>query len=414
MLLFVVLWGRTIGSFTALSLSADKVFVPVGADPIWPPAANFVSKVFYLLAIAISVGIIVFRINDITRPGLWRIVVLLAPWLFILTRDLYSGIWPNAESVLYLVVVLALAALRPHARVLIALGALVVLTAIIAILFGLLLPDAGRVHDAQGVLYDRPEKAVFPSLGLLQGMFTAENSLGVYLSIGVAAVVMLPRLWMRLPGLAIVGFAICWSSARNSMLATACMLILGAMVWTFARFGWHRSAAVVARCATCVAIAAMCALPLIGWLAPGGWDDEAFTGRGVIWNGSLTQWSSRAFLFGGGRDWYEELARTDTSSLMAGAYSGHNEFVNLLATGGAIFAFLTLGSLLVQTFAITAPRSRYLAIGLMIVIGIALSGSLEVPVGYVNWSMYWTVTIFPLAVLFLAPPSDTRDEHVGR
>ena len=116
-LLIVFLWCRAVGTRILLSLSADKVFVPVGQDPIWPPAASYASQLFFLLAVGFSVGIILFRINDVTRPGLWRIVALLAPWLFILMRDIYSGS-PTPDSLLYVVVVLALAALRPHPRVL--------------------------------------------------------------------------------------------------------------------------------------------------------------------------------------------------------------------------------------------------------------------------------------------------------
>ncbi|WP_422742554.1 O-antigen ligase family protein [Mycobacterium sp. WMMD1722] len=408
-LLIGFMWCRTIGSFIALSLTAEKVFVPVGADPIWPAAANIVSKLFYLLAVGLAVLVILFRLNDITRPGLWRLAVLLAPWLYILTRDVYNGGQPTPESVLYLVVMLALAALRPHPRVLIALGALVVLTAFIAIALGFILPDAGRVHDAQGALLERPDKAVFPSLGLLQGMFTAENSLGVYLAVGVAAVAMIPRPWLRLAGLAIVGFALAWSSARNSMFAAGFMLMLGSALWAMAQFGWQRAASAVARLATGAVVVMMCALPLSGWLFFGGWDDEAYTGRGVIWNGSLTEWSSRAFWFGGGRDWYERIVESDTSTLISGAYSGHNEFVHLVATGGFILAFLAVGSLVAQTYATTLPGSRYLPIAAMLVLGIAISGWLEVPLRYVDGSVYWTVTVVPLAVLFLA----RRDDAFG-
>ncbi|KDF00408.1 hypothetical protein Y900_016015 [Mycolicibacterium aromaticivorans JS19b1 = JCM 16368] len=413
-LLIAFLWFRTIGSFVALSLTAEKVFVPVGADPIWPPAANIVSKVFYLLAVGLSVFIILFRMNDITRPGLWRIAVLLAPWLYIMTRGLYVGGELNAETVLYVVVILALAALRPRPRVLAALGVLVVLTAIIAIAFGFLDPDAGLAHGADGSLYDRPDKAVFPSLGLLQGMFTAENSLGVYLAIGVASVAMLPR-WWRFVGIAIVGFALAWSSARNSMLAMGFMLSLAGVIWVVRQLGWARAASVVARLAAGGAVAVMCALPLSGWLlSPTGWDGDAYTGRGVIWNGSLTEWSTKGILFGFGRKWYERIVESDTSTLMNGAYSGHNEFVHLLATGGIVFAVLAVGALLVQGYVITTPRSRYLAIGAMLVSAIAVSGWLEVPLRFVDGSMYWTVTVIPLAVLFLAPPGDGGHEIPGR
>ena len=405
-LLIVVLWCRAVGSRIVLSLTADKVFVPVGQDPIWPPAASLTSKLSFLLAVAISVGIILFRINDVTRPGLWRIAVLLAPWLWILTRGLYSGL-PTPDAVLYVLVVLALAALRPHPRVLIVLGALVVLTATIAIAFGFLMPDAGILHDADGSVR-QSDKSLLPSLGLLQGMFTAENNLGLYLSIGIAAVVMLPRWWQRLPGLAIVVFAIVWSSSRNSMFATACMLVVGIVVWAVAEFGWRRAASAVARTATGVAVLIMCALPFIGW------EDEAFTDRGLIWKGALTEWSSRAFLFGLGSDWYERIGTSDTSPLNLAAFHGHNQFVQFLTVGGPIFAFIAVGSLLVQAYAITVSRSRYLAIGAILVTSIAVGGFLDVPLGFVDTAMFWTVTIVPLTVLFFAQPSDIRHESGAR
>jgi hypothetical protein len=405
-LLIVLLWSRAVGARIALSLTADKVFVAVGQEPIWPRSASLVSSLSFLLTALISLAIILFRINEVTRPGLWRILVLLAPWAVILIRNLYSGT-PPAESVLYLLVVLALAALRPSPRVLVALGVLVALTAIIAVAFGFLMPDAGRVRDADGTVRERIDKAVFPSLGLLQGMFTAENILGLYLSIGVPAVVMLPRWRLRLPALAIVGFAICWSSSRNAMLATALMLVVGAVVWAIAEYGRRGAASAVARVAAVAAIVTMSVLPLSGWLS-GGWDDDAYTARGVIWNGSLTEWSSRGFVFGVGRDWYALVAGSDLSPLPNGAFSGHNQFVHWLTTGGIVLAFFAIGSLLVQTYAITVPSSRYLAIAAMLVTGTFISGCFEVPLGFVDNAVFWTVTVIPLAVLFLSRPEDTR------
>lgn len=399
-LIIVLMWCRAVGSPIVLSLTADKSFVPIGEELIQTPAARLTSQLFFLLVVGVSVVVIIFRVNDVTRPGLWRIFAVLAPWLWLLTRDLYSGS-PTPDSVLYVTVVLALAALRPHPRVLIALGALVVFTATIAIGFGFLLPDAGLLRDVEGVVRERSDKAVFPSLGLLQGMFTSENNLGQYLAIGAAAVAILPR-WWRLCGLGIVVFAIVWSSSRSSMLAVAVMLVVGLAVWTIAELGWRRAASAVARIAAGAALFTMCALPFMGW------NDEAFTERGLIWNGSLKEWSSRAFVSGLGHDWYERIAGSDLSPLNAAAYQGHNQFVHFLATGGVVLAFLAVGSLLVQTYTITVPEHRYLAIAAMLVPGIAIAGFLEVPLGFVDRSMFWTVTIVPLTVLFFARPSDTR------
>lgn len=403
-LLITVMWCRAVGTQIVLSLTAKKVFVPIGKDPIWNPAASLTHRALFLLAVGISLGIVLFRMNEVTRPGLWRILVVLAPWLVILTRALYSGSL-TPDSLFYPVVVLALAALRPSPRVLIALGALVALTATIAIGFGFLMPEVGIMHDSNGTVSARSDKVVFSSLGLLQGMFTSENNLGQYLAIGAAAVALLPRLWLRLSSLGIVVFAICWSSSRNSMLAIACMLAVGIVVSALVGVGWHRAASAVARIAACAAIVLMCVLPLMRW------GDEAFTGRALIWKNSLAEWSPRAFLFGLGHDWYKRIAGSDTSQLGPAAYQGHNQFVQYLATGGVVLAFVAVGSLLVQTYVITAPTNRYLTIAAMLVTGIGVSGSLEVPLGFIDNSTFWTVTIVPLTVLFFAHAGDTRHER---
>ena len=182
------------------------------------------------------------------------------------------------------------------------------------------------------------------------------------------------------------------------------MLVVGIVVCTLSEFGWRRTASAAARTAASSAIFFMCAVPFMGW------NDEAFTDRGVIWRASLTEWSSRAFLSGFGSDWFQLIAGSDTSPLTAASFHGHNQFVQFLATGGVMFAFLAVGSLLVQMYAITVPTNQYLAIGAVLVTGIAASGVLEVGLGYVDTSVFWTVTIVPLAVLFLARPTDTRCE----
>lgn len=406
-LLIVMLWCRAVGSQIVLSLSADKVFVPIGHEPIWTPAANVTSKLFYLLAVAISLGVILFRINDVTRPGLWRIAVVLAPWLCIVTHDLYSG-RPTPDSVLYAAVVLALAALRPNPRMLAAVGVLVVLTAIIAIALGFLVPDAGILREATGAVSERSDKAVFPSLGLLQGMFTSENNLGQYLAIGTVGVVMQRRRWLRLSGLGIVLFAILWSSSRSSIVAIACMLGVGSVVWIFVELGWRRTASAAARVATGSALLTMCVLPFMGW------KDDAFTGRALIWKGSLAEWASKGFLSGLGHDWYEHISESQLSPLNAAAYHGHNQFVQFLATGGVMLAFFGVGSLVVQTYAITRPTNRYLVIAAMLVTAIAVSGFFEVPVGFMDRSAFWTVTIVPLTVLFFARAGDIDQESGAR
>lgn len=400
-LLIVLLWCRAVGSLIVLSLTAEKSFVAIGQDEVTSRAANLASQAFFLLALALAVGIVLFRINDITRPGLGRILLVLAPWLWMVTRDAYSGS-ASADSVLYVVVVLALAALRPSPRVLVALGVLVVVTAIIAMGFGYFMADAGLLREPDGAVRERRDKAILPGLGLLQGMFTSENNLGQYLSLGTAAVLMLPKWWLRLPGLACVLFAIVWSSSRSSLLAVGAVLATGLVVWFLTELGWRRTASLAARVAIGGAVLVMCVLPLLRW------DNSAFTARGQIWNGSLEQWESRAFLFGLGRDWYTQIAGTETSPLNAAAYHGHNQFVQWLVTGGVVLALIALAWLLVQGWVITAANRRYVAIAAMIIVGIAVGGFLEVPLGFVDRSAFWTVTLVPLTMLFFARGRDVE------
>lgn len=61
-----------------------------------------------------------------------------------------------------------------------------------------------------------------------------------------------------------------------------------------------------------------------------------------------------------------------------------------------------------QAYAITESSSRYLVIGAMLVTGIAVGGFLDVPLGFVDTAMFWTVTIVPLTVLFFARAVDTH------
>lgn len=399
-LLIVLLWARAVGSLIVLSLTAEKRFVAVGDEEITSSAASATSQVLFLLIIALCAAVVVFRINDVPRPGLWRLGVVLAPWLWMVTRDAYSGT-ASADSLLYVLVVLALAALRPSPRVLIALGALVAATAVLALAFGWFLPDAGILREADGSIR-AADKATLPELGLLQGMFTSENNLAQFLVLGIPALAMLPRWWLRVPALALSVFAIFWTASRTSMTAAAVVLATGSLLWLAVELSSRRIASALARLCAGAAIAAMVTLPLLGW------DNGAFTERGEIWNGSLSEWLRRSPLFGFGANWYREVAGTETSPLNAAAYHGHNQLVQWLVTGGFVLAVLAIASLVAQAWVTTRSQSRYLVIAAMLVVAIGMSGLLEVPLGYVDRSMFWTVTLVPLTVLFFARARDTE------
>ena len=46
----------------------------------------------------------------------------------------------------------------------------------------------------------------------------------------------------------------------------------------------------------------------------------------------------------------------------------------------------------------------------MLMTGILVCGWLEVPLGFIDNAAFWSVTVVPLAVLFLSRPSDSHDE----
>jgi len=399
-ILIVLLWCRAVGSLTVLSLTADKTFVAVGQEEVTSKAATAVSQGFFALAAALCLMIVVFRVNDTTRVGLWRIGAVLAPWLWLLVRDAYSG-QARPDSALYVLVVLALAALRPSVRTLRTIAVLVLITAVVAMLLGLLLPSAGILRDAGGEARVS-DKETIPGLGLLQGMFTSENNLAQYLALGAASILTLPRWWLRLPGLLVVAVAVYWSSSRGAMTALAASLIVALLLWVL-RDGVSPAAARVAtRAAVTVAVAIMVVLPLLGW------DDDAFTKRGNIWNGSLHEWGRRAPWFGFGSGWYREIAGTETSPFHGGAFTGHNQLVHLLATGGLVLAVLAVTSLLAQGAVVTRVGHPAFLAGTTLLVSVAVSGFLEVPLGYLDRSMFWTVALVPMTIVFFARVDRSR------
>jgi hypothetical protein len=393
-LLVVLLWCRAVGSLTVLSLTADKTFVAVGQEEVTSKAASLVSQGFFALAAALCVLVVVFRVNDTTRVGLWRLAAVLAPWLWLVVRDAYSAV-VTPDSVLYVLVVLALAALRPSPRVLRTVAVLVIVTAVVAMLLGLLLPSAGILRDAGGDARVS-DKETIPGLGLLEGMFTSENNLAQYLALGASSVLVLPRWWLRATGLLLVGVAVYWSSSRGAMIALGVSLAVAVLVWVLREGVSAAVACLTARIAIVAAVATMVVLPLLGW------DDDAFTKRGDIWNGSLAEWVRRAPWFGFGSNWYQRIAGTETTPFHGGAYTGHNQVVHLLATGGLVLAVLAVASLLAQGAVVSRPSHPAFVAATSLVVAVAVSGFLEVPLGFVDRSMFWTVGLVPLTIVFFA------------
>ena len=394
MVLVTLLWLRVMAYLMVLSFTVSKRFEEVGAEVASSPQAEMAGRVFLALAIGFAAAALLWHIRRLTEPGLGRVALFVMPWLYLMLRDAAEGRM-DLTSVPLLVVVLALAALRPGKATLRLLGVLVVITAAVSILMGLVVPDASILHEADGSVR-QSDKALIPA-GLLEGMFTAENSLAQYLSLGLPCVLLIGSRRWRLAGVAIVLFALIWSSSRGGLITAGAVLACAALFQVLRTVGLRRALAPITAAAVAGAVAVCVWLPLQPW------PDDAFTARGSIWRVSIEEWLSNAATFGLGSDWYNQMGRNEASPLHGGAYHGHNEFVHLGVLGG--LALVLLMALWVAGIVLVSLRadSGLQAVAALILIAVFTNGFFEVPLGFVDRAQTWSVSVVPLAIVFFSP-----------
>lgn len=394
MLLVVLLWLRMIGELVVLSFTTEKRFVPVGQEAPTSASAHLVATALVLASTAFAAAVVAVNLNAITRVGLGRIGLFLSPWMYLLVRDAYAG-HLDSTAILFALVVLALAALNAGLTVLRAVGVLTAITAALALSMGVFFPQAAILHDLTGEMRVS-DKALFPNLGLLQGPFTSENNLAQYLALGLPAVLLVSRRWLRWASLVVVLVAIGWSSSRSGILTAGVVLAVAAVLGPLSRLGWRRTVHLT----TAVVVGL---LALVGTVLPFlPWPPEAFTERALIWQGSATAWSTHGELFGLGTQWFTEVGGTVTSPLNDAAYHAHNQFLQLSVTGGLALVAVATVWLTAVTFVTTHPGSPVQLPAALTVVAVVVSGYLEVPVGFVDRWQFWGVTAVPLAAAFFS------------
>jgi O-antigen ligase len=144
-------------------------------------------------------------------------------------------------------------------------------------------------------------------------------------------------------------------------------------------------------------------------------DPSAFTDRGYIWNISLEAWHASPWV-GHGANWYEQIAST-AANVGSTVFHGHNQFVQLLVTGGLVLVCLVVWQyvLVARRAARISGRTGVLATTYLA----ALLGTcmLEVSLAYVdNFSMLFVAAV-PTAVLMFSEPtaiSTTVASPLGR
>ena len=189
------------------------------------------SRALGLALLGLSLAIVVQRARDLPSNRGLALVLLLAPWVYMVTWNYYLGTRPRIETLLFPAVVLAVWALRPRLDRLALLGWLTGVTALIGVVLGAFLPSKGILTAAAGG-FIAPEKEILP-WGILIGPFSDGNNFGQFLALGLPAVARVRnRLSRALLALLIV-FAVVWTSSRSSLAAIAVgafvLLVLGAV-----------------------------------------------------------------------------------------------------------------------------------------------------------------------------------------
>ncbi len=409
-LLLTLVWGSAVVPRVIQSFTAPKFRRTAGIDYGGYTAVAVLSHDMLRAAIVVVCAMLVIdSVRTRRRIPILPLLLFLAPWVFIAVRDLYAHTTPSIDGLMYLGVAVALWAARPSIMCLRTLAHLTALAAAISMLMALISPASALFRSTQGQLIAADKQIV--SSGMLAGFLTQPNNLGQFIALGIPTIALVSRRSLRFTYLVLCVFAVVWSASRSSLYAIA---LVGAVALALSCATRPRSRRRVGAVAIVVSFGAVCLLPFITS------DPTAYSGRGIIWDISLSAWRTNAW-FGLGANWYGDIATT-TSSIMGSAFHGHNQLVHVLATGGAWFA-LAIGSMLTMV-ATQALRhaARGTGFGVLYLVSLAGTCLLEVSLVFVDNSSMFPVVVLPLAVISFAarpasPPAPilvTRHAHAAQ
>lgn len=381
-----------IGPRLVQTVTAPKHRTGVGSDDIASsPAANLAGLALFGALVLLCAAILLTRLDRLPRTGHGRLVVALIPWVLVVLRDVSAGDPPARSALLYPLLLVTVWVLRPRLSDLAVLGYLVGLLAALALAMGVLTPELALYRSASGDLV-RPDKLLVP-WGVLIGPLTNGNNLGQLLSLGLPMVLLIRRRWVAAGICGLVLIALVWSASRSSMLAAAAALAVAVSMAVLP----VRLRVPVAATALFATVLSVVLLPLVT-ARP-----AAFSNRGQIWGLSLATVEESPFI-GHGSAYYSEVGRF-VNPLPSTAYHGHNEFVQILVTGGVLY-LLVIGALVVVT-SVRALRglSNGTSFGVVFLCALFISCTLEVSFGVVDRGFLLAVTVLPLGwVLFGSGP----------
>ena len=342
---------------------------------------------------ALVVGCAAVVLLGVRRLPWSRVVPLalvLAAWLATVVPLVVAGRPPRLTALIVPAVATALWAARPQRGHVEMLGYLTGALAAVSIVLGLALPRAAIFVRSELVEGEKPVS----SLGILAGVLSTGNLLGLALAMGLAAVLFVRRAAHRWTMIALVLVAVVWSASRTSLVALAAvgLAALGlVLVRDKGRFAaWWL--AVVAACAI--------ALPFVT-RAP-----TAFTNRGGYWIASLESWRSSPWL-GHGADFFKQIALGD-ENLGGHAYHAHNQVVHVLVTGGLVLAGIALAVLILLGVRAVRWARRGFTWPVLVLTALAVTASFEVTIGLVDRLVCVPFVLVPLGLVAFADPELER------
>ncbi|MCI4658237.1 O-antigen ligase family protein [Cryobacterium zhongshanensis] len=349
-------------------------------------AATGVVRVFiysFLIAVIVLAAIIIVDNVSAATPStkLWMLGVALLPFVVILFSDLANGEKPASDVAVYPLVVFALWRARVAFRTLRVLGWITVVSALVSIGMGFVLPSIGTTLPP--IIGD---KVYWPTL--LAGPYSHPNVLGLALSMGLPFVFLIHNRFALIVGILSTLFAVGWSGNRCSMLAAAIAILVFMLV------RWRPETRLRPLAILAVGAYLTCVIPVMTT------DTADYSLRGQIWIESLKSWRDSP-VFGHGSGFYFMIGQY-SNSFGPTAFNGHNAFVHLLATGGllllaAVVLFMVTvyrsgRNLPVMYRAVTMSFSIMLVYNAWLQNTITFTGLSEI--GYIGW--------LPMALILFA------------
>ena len=382
------------------SLTAPKHQALINDAIPYSAATSFLSHLLTLLVIGWCVLVVARRSADLPTDRRRVLIVLLAPWIYLITRDVYAGVHLHLQDLEYPAIVIAVWVLRPPLRKLVLLGYLAGVLALVSVLMGVFLKAKGLYHASSGDLVSL-DKKILP-WGILVGPLTSENNLGQVLVLGLPLIGLARSRLVKLVVILLTGYAIVWTASRSSIAALA----VGGLIALALQVPGRRLRQFVATVLLLAAGLVMIAIPVSTS------DGTAFSNRGYVWITSLRVWSQHRF-FGLGSQFYSSLARYE-EGLGGQAFHGHNTFVQMVVMGGAICLVLVAAMALVSLGSAVSWVGRGVNVPAVLLGTFFVSATLEWSFGFYDRDFLLAVTVLPMAMVLFAqrPRDDGQDANV--